>query len=240
MKNLNSVILAIFILIPMFVGAQVSEITVRFANPTFDCVNKTYCVDVEYSSDSAADSLYGNNVRFFYNSEQLDFIDFRDIVTNYGVTRVPSKSEGVSTSGQDLFNFPAGEAAVWINGAVELTNTSSGLPISQGGWTKYFEACFDVVGNPTGVDDFCPEIIWDLEADRNDGGFLPGNDGVVITLKNGNVSRVANESAEHFNWDYSGNGTMPYGDYSQSTGGCITETCLVCNVPNSVPPVRQP
>jgi len=231
-------ILAIIVL-PLMLSAQ-SEITLRFANPTFDCVGKTYCLDVEMSSDSPGDTLYGTNVRFFYNSAQLDLINFTNLATNYSVSRTPDVNQGVATSGMDLFNFPAGEAAVWVNGAVELQNTNGGQGIAVGGWTKFFEVCFDVVGDPIGVENFCPEVIWDLEVDRNDGGFLAGNDGVVVALISSGSTDVALESVDHFNWDYSGNGTAPYGDYTQSAGGCLTETCVQCNVPNTVPPVKQP
>lgn len=241
MKRVKLSIFISLMMASLFVNAQNSEVSIRFSNPNFDCDAKTYCLDVEYNSDSSADTLYGTNVRFFYNSAQLDLVDFRSLATDYGVSRVPTTAEGVASSGADLFNFPSGEAAVWVNGAIELQNTANGgRAISQSGWTKFFEVCFDVVGDPTGIEDFCPEVIWDLEQDRTDGGFLPGNDGVVITLKNGSFSKVSDESVVSFNWEHSGNGSAPYGDYSQSSGGCLTETCIVCNVPSTMPPVKQP
>ena len=241
MKRVKLSFIFSFLLLAFFVHSQNSEVSIRFSNPSFDCDAKTYCLDVEYNSDNSADTLYGTNVRFFYNSAQLDLIDFRNLTTDYGVSRVPTTAQGVASSGADLFNFPAGEAAVWVNGAIELQNVGSGgIPISQSGWTKYFEVCFDVVGDPEGIEDFCPEVIWDLEQDRGNGGFLPGNDGVVITLKNGALSKVSDETVVSFNWAYSGDGSQPYGDYSQSAGGCITESCIVCNVPSTMPPVKQP
>lgn len=232
--------IATMLLFHLSILAQNSEISVRFANPSFDCDNKTYCVDVEFSSDSPSDTLYGANMRFYYNTEVLSFRDFSNFVTDYGASPVPEVSTGVASSGSSLFGFPAGEAAAWVNGGINLTNTTAGESIPQGAYTKFFEVCFDIIGNPETVDNFCPELVWDLEEDRDNGGFLPGNDGVVITLKNGSSSTLSDEIVEHLNWGYAGNGSAPYGDYTETVGGCITNDCIVCMVPNTPPPVKQP
>ncbi|MEE9373177.1 MAG: hypothetical protein V3V00_09010 [Saprospiraceae bacterium] len=214
--------------------------SIRFANPSFDCMAKTYCLDVEYMSDNVADTLYGTNVRFFYNSTELTFKELRNFAPDYGIALSFAAQTGISSSGASLFNFDSGEAATWVNGGIELQNINSGTELGSGTWTKFYEVCFDIPGNPSNVNDFCPEVIWDLETDRNDGGFFPGNDGVVITIKDGSGSKVSDEVVEHLNWDYSGTGAAPYGDYAQSVGGCVTESCVVCNVPSTAPPLKSP
>ncbi len=219
---------------------QTPEVNIRFTNPTFDCDHKTYCLDVEYSSDSPGDTLYGTNVRFFYNSTELTFIDLRSFITDYDIALTPITETGVSSSGASLFGMGTGEAATWVNGAVELINTSRGKEISNGIWTYYYEACFSVIGSPDNLDDFCPTVIWDLEADIDNGGFFPGNDGVVITLKDGLGSTASEENVEHLNWAYSGSGTAPYGVFSTTPNGCLTELCATCAVPNTSPSIKSP
>ena len=226
-KMMNKLIWLILVMPMAFVNGQ--DIGIRFSNPAFDCDTRTYCLDVEYMSNTSVDTMYGTNVRFFYNSTELSFIALQDFTPGYGVSVVPAPQTGVASSGADLFNFDAGEAATWVNGAVELQNLSLGLLIGNGQWTKFYQACFSVVGNPEDVDNFCPELVWDLEQNPANGGFFPGDNGVVITLKSSLQSRSSNEQVEHFNWTYSGNGTAPYGDYSQSTGGCLTTEC-VCSI----------
>ncbi|MBK8829768.1 MAG: hypothetical protein IPN60_02730 [Saprospiraceae bacterium] len=58
--------------------AQIPVITVRFANPQNDCVTQEYCLDVELRSDITDQELFGMNVRFFYDDDVLEFVDFRD------------------------------------------------------------------------------------------------------------------------------------------------------------------
>ena len=223
----------LFLLIVMWsmtmVSAQNSEIGIRFANPQFDCESRTYCLDVEYQSNTSLDSLFGTNVRFFYNSTELIFVDFRNFAQGYGLSVIPVPQTGVPSSGSDLFNFDANEAAVWINGAIELQNLSQGKSIGNGVWTKFYEACFNVVGNPEDIVNFCPTLIWDLREDASQGGFFQGDNGVVITLLEGIRSRSASETVEHFNWMYSGNGSAPYGEFADTPNGCFTSEC-VCNI----------
>lgn len=215
---------------PFYSVAQNSEVGIRFSNPSFDCDSRTYCLDVEYESDGSNDILYGTNVRFFYNSAELSFIDFRDLAPGYDVSVVPSPQTGQPSSGADLFGFDANEAATWINGAVELKDLNNGKVIGNNQWTKYYQVCFNVEDNPQDVSDFCPTVVWDLEEDPTKGGFFQGDNGVVITIiDSDDRSRPADEKVENFNWDYSGNGTAPYGSPQISTEGCLTSGC-VCDI----------
>jgi hypothetical protein len=96
--------------------------------------------------------------------------------------------------------------------------TSSGSPpiiLDTLEWTKIFKMCFLVEGQSANLDTFCPSLIWDLEQDPGNGGFLSGDDGVVLTIVDpdpNNESYPAIENVVQFNWQYSGNGTPPYGE----------------------------
>ena len=62
----------------MFVLAQSPVITVRFANPQNSCVTLEYCLDVEFKADILEQEVFGMNIRFFYDDDVLELVDFRD------------------------------------------------------------------------------------------------------------------------------------------------------------------
>ena len=197
-------------------------------------------MDVEYSSNMVGDTLFGTNVRFFYDSTDLIITGIENIVSGYGESITLTSNVGVPTSGSDLFNFdPAAAAAVWVNGGIELQAPGSAIEIPNGTFIKAYELCFDIVGSPTSLSNFCPEIIWDLNP-ATDNGYLPGSDGVVITLYSGGLTMATNEVVENYNWMNNGSVSAPYGDYTATNGGCVSEGCVNCIVPSSSPPLRQP
>ncbi len=165
--------LTLFMTFGLGAAAQNPELTVRFANPVFDCATGDYCVDVEFQSnvlDTEDRELYGKNVRFFYDSDVLLFQAFGDFQGGYGPLGAPTLEMGDPTNG-DLFGF--GGPATFINGAIQLNNPAAPpIIISKTGWTKLYAICFMVV-NPDdfGVSGFCPSIVWDLEEDPINGGF---------------------------------------------------------------------
>lgn len=59
------VLLALCLLIGADAFAQNPVFTVRLANPRYDCDAATYCVDVEFQSNTPNQRLFGMNVRFF-------------------------------------------------------------------------------------------------------------------------------------------------------------------------------
>lgn len=196
-----------------FLKAQFPEITVRFTNPQYDYESGEYCLDIEFQSDSPGEELFGMNVRFFYDNTVLDFLDFRNFEGGYGPFAPNPPNENPSgPAGPALFNFDGG--ATFINGAIQLVNTSA-TPIiipDDENWIKIFQMCFDVIDPNANLDNFCPSIVWDLQENPANGGYLAGDDGVVMTVvdPDSNVdSSPADVQAIQYNWTYSGDGTTP-------------------------------
>ena len=64
--------------------AQNPHVTVRLANPTFECAVGQYCLDVEFQTDEDSVELFGMNVRFFYNDLFMELDSFTDFQGGYG------------------------------------------------------------------------------------------------------------------------------------------------------------
>lgn len=177
------------------------------------------------------------NVRFFYDDEILEFIDFRDFQGGYGIVAPipPIVATGPPGFGYNYFGFgePGTGLADLVNGAIELVNSGADpIYISTTEWTKIFQICFAIESpNPDSLI-FCPPVVWDLQADPINGGYLPGSDGVVITVVDDppNDSSPAYENVVQFNWQYIGDGSSPpYGEPIPTH--CIDVSCgidIVC------------
>lgn len=207
---------------------QTPLITLRLADAQIDCITQEYCLNVEAKSNMTGQEIFGINVRFFYDDDVLEFIDFRDFQGGYGpVAPDPPIISTSGPAGPALFNF-AGPAE-FVNGAIQLT--SSGPPpiiLDTSAWSQLFKICFFVDDQNANLDTFCPSLVWDLEQDPLDGGFLSGDDGIVITIvdpdPNGE-SLSAFEGVDQFNWAYSGNGSAPYGQPEDSD--CSNINCAL-------------
>jgi hypothetical protein len=203
------------------------EVTVRFANPIFDCNNQTYCLDVEFMADVADEELFGMNVRFYYDNEVLEFIAFGDFQGGYSPVNPnpPEIIPLVSGGGQVSFGF-SGDG-VLLNGAIQLIDANAGsVFLSTTEWTKLFNVCFNVNPNYFSMPEFCPSIVWDLRADK-EGGFGVGSDGVVMTLVDYNrdfISKPTDEIVVQYNWEYSGEPDLPYGFPVPEI--CSSTTCV--------------
>jgi hypothetical protein len=188
---------------------------VRFANPEYDFATQTYCLDVEFQSDTIDVLLYQMNVRFFYPDNILEFQSLGEFQGGYGPVspNPPVITTYSDTSGQALFGFDG--AAEYVNGAVQLLDLGNLVYISNTGWTKLFNICFHVDDpNALYTDDFWPSVIWDLEENPADGGFIGGSGGVVMTVigtLNPLTSYPAKENVVQFNWQYDGIPGIPYG-----------------------------
>lgn len=221
-----------FSLILVFPGLQSSaqqttpEVTVRFANPEYDCENLTYCLDVEFIADVPHEELFGINVRFYYDDQVLEFIAFGDFQGGYGPfdPNPPEILPLESGGGQSSFGF-LGDG-VFLNGAIQLISAGNPIYLTTE-WTKLFNVCFSVDPAYWGLEEFCPSIVWDLAANK-DGGFADGSDGVVITLVDvarDLPSKPTNEDVVQFNWEYSENVGLPYGSPSPVPEICIDTVC---------------
>lgn len=227
------VLIAIYMVsgLALWTKAQTPLITVRLANPQNDCVTSEYCLDVEFTTDLPDQEVFGMNIRFFYDDDVLELVDFRDFQGGYGpIAPNPPIITTSTPAGPALFNFSG--PAEFVNGAMQLVN--SGAPpivLEPGTWTKLFQICYVVDDPNANLDTFCPSVVWDLEQDPANGGFLSGDDGVVVTIVDpdpNNESLPANEAVEQFNWQYTGSGTPPYGQPVE----------LICNNINCALPIR--
>src|SRR5690606_5824660 len=163
---------------------QSPEVTVRFANPDYDCLTGIYCVDVEFMCNVPGQRIFGQNVRFFYPDTLLDLIGFTDFVAGYGPVDPNPPTEIFSMpGGPALFNFTG--PAIFVNGAIQLVDPiQPPVFLDAGIWTRLYRVCFSVTEEFNAAPVFCPPLVWDLEQDPANGGFLVGDDGVVITLVN--------------------------------------------------------
>ena len=203
-------------------------ITVRYANPQYNCNTNVYCLDVEFQSNTANQELFGMNVRFFYDDNVLELNGFSGFANNYSavVPNPPNNSQSTLAFGQSFFTFTG--AADYINGAVERTSAGTPLYISTTGWTRIFSICFTVNGNYPSQQNFCPPVVWDLEQNPANGGFFGTSQGVVLTVAaGGNTSAPATANVDQYNWTYG-----PPGNY----GHPIVESCIniECTLPVSL------
>lgn len=208
--------------------AQNPVITVRFANPQNNCVTEEYCLDVEARADIPDQEVFGINLRFFYDDDILELVDFTDFQGGYGpVAPNPPLITTSIPAGPALFNFEG--PAEFINGAIQLVSTGPPpIILDTLEWSKLFQICFLVEDLTANLDTFCPPLVWDLEQDPANGGFLAGDDGVVITVvdPDPNIeSHPADEMVVHFNWEYIGNGMPPYGQPIDSV--CSNINCAL-------------
>jgi hypothetical protein len=183
-KNLRfSRIFLAFLLVLMLPGFQafskLPEVKVRFANPVYDKATLSYLVDVEFQSDQPGLEVFGMNVRFMYDNAALKFASLKNFQGNYKTMSAPLVRTGSAASGS-VFGFKG--PMDFVNGVVQLKSQTNPIRLTTTGWTKLFSASFIVVdpANFT-VDNCCPSLIWDLENDPANGGYMPGDDGVVIT-----------------------------------------------------------
>jgi hypothetical protein len=205
------------------------DVSVRLNNPQFDCPTQTYCVDVEFQSDGTGDTLFGMNVRFFYDDNILEFLGMGDFVPGYASIVPPEIQTG---SGGVFFGITG--SPEWVNGQVQLVGETT-IELPSTGWVRLFRMCFHV-DDPysLNIENFCPSIIWDLQEDPPiiSPGFLPGDDGVVITLVDSAPGQESTPTEEHvvqFNWEYGGN---PNGFGHPVPTFCIPTTCWQVPVSN--------
>jgi hypothetical protein len=161
-------------------------VSVRLANPTYSCETGLYCLDVEFQADVPDVQLFGMNVRFFYPDDILELSGFSDFQGGYGpvAPNPPTVIPSAAGFGTNFFGFPAPGVADWVNGAIQLVDgMQPAIILGTQDWTKLFQICFTVQGPIADSTNFCPPIVWDLELNPANGGYLAGDDGVVITVR---------------------------------------------------------
>lgn len=191
------------------------QIEARFANPTYQKDTRTYYLDVELQSKNSAEQLFGMNLRFFYDAALLEFQRVDQFHPGYGLLgEAPKPAVGNEQGGIQLFGL--NNAAAYINGGVQLLDERYPLTITPDGWVKAFRVSFKVPTFPSNRENFCPSVIWDVEAAQGQGGFLPGSAGLVITVTEKNrstrfVSKPTIATGIPMNWKYNNPGSMPHG-----------------------------
>ena len=212
-------------------GQTTPQIDIQFANPTYDRDARTYAVDVELKSMIAPEDLFAMNLRFFFDASMLQYTGIDQFHPGYGFLGEPPEAiVGTQNSGTALFAFE--NAAGYINGSVILQNESNPLHILTNTWTKAFRITFKVPVTTYNKATFCPSIIWDKEVDPALGGFLPGSEGVLISVvERDRASRiesiVANTYGYPFNWDYHLSGGAPYGKVKETDCISVTQTTVM-------------
>ncbi|MBK9981417.1 MAG: hypothetical protein IPP15_03155 [Saprospiraceae bacterium] len=193
-------------------------ITVRFSNPRYYCDTSRYIVDVEFQSNTANKEIFGMNVRFWYDDNLLEFVRFQNFPSSYGAVAPSPPSVTSVNVGTSWFGFPT-IVADYVNGAMQKTSTNATpIYISTNGWTKLFSIVFHVDDPNADYSNFYAAVIGDLELVPSNGGFLPGNDGIVITLVNpSGGSLPSTENTIPLNWVYTGSGAPPYGHPMNTT-----------------------
>ncbi len=224
-KLLAAVVLyALISLGSIITGQALPMISARFSNPRFDKPTKLYYLDIEVSSKATKEYLFGMNVRFFYEGSMMEFNKMDQFSQGYDILgQLPTTTMANGTSGTQLFNLS--QSTVFVNGAIQLQNVQTPLLIVPGQWAKVCRVSFKVPMGQQNKKDFCPSVLWDLKPTVGTGGFLMGDDGLVITVLENNPntpddSAPAVANAFNFNWQSNSAGVAPYGKPISNT--CIS------------------
>ena len=219
---------AIVSTISLLSGQAMPQINTRFANPHFDDNTRMYFLDVELNSKTSSEYLFGMNVRFFYDATMLEFQHFDQFSAGYGIQGdAPRSVLAAGQAGIQMFNLK--EATVFVNGAIQLTDENNVLQLVPEKWVKAFRVCFKVPLTYTGKSEFCPSVIWDTKGDESHGGYLMGDDGLVVTVLESDpntpeTSAPAHVTATYFNWESSRGEEMPYGKPAPANCVMISQT----------------
>jgi hypothetical protein len=225
-KSLALLALLTLVNLGMTVSAQQKTplITARFANPQFDQDAQLYYLDVELNSATSKEILFGLNARFFYDATMLEFVGFDQFGAGYGLLldEKPVVHRGNEDSGSKMFNISG--PATYVAGSVQMRDELFPVYISPDSWTKVMRATFKVPQSQR-EGNFCPAIVWDIKPQVGVGGFLPGSDGLLVTVAENDpstktVSLPSIAKGEYFNWEFTQADALPYG--RQVKGECIS------------------
>lgn len=214
-----------------------AQLSTRFAHAQFNAAARTYSIDIEMMSEGTAQQLFGMNLRFFYDAADLEFVSISDLHPSYQTLGAPPQAfKGNAASGSAMFNLE--ESAAYINGAIQLTKEDAPLEIPANQWTKIGKLNFSVPKSIPDGSRICPNLIWDLQAAAEKGGFFAGDNGLTVTVvekdpKTREVSAPANIAVLPFNWEYTNTDHMPFGHPLNadcfSIGGVVSSSNEVTN-----------
>jgi hypothetical protein len=182
--------------------APLPVVKARFKFADYNFATQRVGVNVEVMANTPGLKLFGMNVRFFYDHDVLEYYSFANFAPGYDVLNAPTVMHGGPGSGAP-FNLLG--PLDFVKGSVQLQQAGTSVYLSTTDWIPLFRINF-TINDPTLVlEGFCPSLIWDLQADPLGGGFLSGDDGVVITIADPNRAKksaatIAN--VEQFNWVY--------------------------------------
>ena len=184
-------------------------VLVRFADPVL--VNGKLILKAQFKGvDFDSLRLFAINIRFFQDAA-IYTNDTRILTARPGYGIMPPNPAIVKT-GNAASKIICGfiGASTYFNGAIQLVEPNQ-PPVYLNDW----ETIFEIELTPKNIATSCPYPVWEKMLDPNQGGFLGGSDGVVITvLQNGaTISSPVIEKAEQLNWTY-GSGVKykyPYG-----------------------------
>lgn len=209
-------------------------INVRFSNPRYYCDSAQYIVNVEFQCNTANKELFGMNIRFWYDDYKLEFVRFKDFPTSYGAVAPNPPSVSAVSVGPQWFGFTG--LADFVNGAMQKTSTNATpIYLSTTGWTKLFSIVFHVDDPTADYNNFLAAVVGDLEVNPANGGFLPGAEGIVMTVVNtsGGSSPVT-ENTTPLDWMYVGSGTAPFGTPVQTSNTPFYNCAPPINCPGNV------
>lgn len=200
----------------LLVGQGKAHIHTRFSNPQFDHPTRTYFLDVELSTTGKNQFLFGMNLRFFYDASVLEFLYLDKLHEGYAITgKNPRSYPGNHQSGTQMFNLPG--TTSYVNGAIQLQDIELPLEILQNQWVRVLRLAFKVPLTVQDEESFCPAVIWDQLSGAEASGYLPGSEGLIITVLESNPSTPAATaptvlSGALFNWKRDVEEGMPYGN----------------------------
>ena len=149
-------------------------VQVRFAVPVL--VDGKYILKAQFKGGDSL-RLFAINIRFFQDAA-IYTNDTRILTARLGYGII-SPSPAIVKTGNAASKVICGftGASTYFNGAIQLVEPNQ-PPVYLNDW----ETIFEIELTPKNISTSCPYPVWEKMLDPNQGGFLGGSDGVVITV----------------------------------------------------------
>src|SRR5690606_25419994 len=113
-------------------------------------------------SRHVTETLFGMNLRFYYDASYLEFAGLDQYAPGYGhLHEAPKSYTGSEVSGVQIFSF--NRAAGYVNGGIQLIDDRFPFEVSTQEARKIFRANFHVPLAWQDASSFCPSLVWDLK-----------------------------------------------------------------------------